>query len=299
MSGNGSSVTLFPGCLIQTKYPQVELATNVVVRNLNIPVKQVKGFSCCPDPIYFRARDNYQWLTLAARNLSLAREAEADIVALCSGCNSTLRDATHILGNDGELMKAVNERLSKAGKSYDGKASVKHIIAYLRDDIGIERIKDSVTRRFTGLKAAPFYGCHILKPSEVMQFEDSVRFPTSLDPLLAVTGAEIVHYRGESNCCGKGSLDEEIGLAMVREILFSARDEGADFICVVCPYCFAALELGQLTLKRNKEMEAGLPVVFYQQLLALAQGATEEEAGLQLHKIKAQAIAEAMARAGK
>jgi len=299
MSGNGSSVTFFSGCLIPTKYPQVELSTNVIVRNLNIPVKQVKGFSCCPDPIYFRARDNYQWLTLAARNLSLAREADAEIVALCSGCNSTLRDAAHILGHNGELMKAINERLSKAGRSYDGKARVRHLIAYLRDDVGIDRIESSVTRRLTGLRAAPFYGCHILKPSEVMQFEESVRFPTSLDPLLAATGVEIVHYRGESNCCGKGSLDEGIGLAMVRDIVLSASEAGADFICVVCPYCFAALELGQLALKRNKEMETGLPVIFYPQLLALAQGATEEEAGLQLHRIKAQVITEALARAGK
>ena len=110
MSGNGSTITFFSGCLIPTKYPQVELAANVIARNLEIPVKQVKGFSCCPDPIYFRARDNYQWLTLAARNLSLAREAGADIVALCSGCNSTLRDASHILGSNGALMKAVNAR---------------------------------------------------------------------------------------------------------------------------------------------------------------------------------------------
>ena len=299
MSGNGSTITFFSGCLIPTKYPQVELATNVIARNLEIPVKQVKGFSCCPDPIYFRARDNYQWLTLAARNLALAREAKVDIVALCSGCNSTLRDAAHILGNDGELMKMVNSRLSKTGKSYDGKASVKHLIAYLRDDIGVEKLEASVKRKLTGLKAAPFYGCHMLKPSEVMQFESSVRFPTSLDGLLEATGVEVIHYRGESNCCGKGALDDEIGLSMVREITSSAMKQGADFICVVCPYCFAALEIGQLTLKRNKEIEAGLPVVFYPQLLALAQGATEEEVGLQLHRIKAQVIVEALAQAGK
>jgi len=299
MSENGSTVTFFSGCLIPTKYPQVELAMNVIVRNLKIPVKQVKGFSCCPDPIYFRARDNYQWLTLAARNLALAREVRADIVALCSGCNSTLRDAAHILGSNGELMKMVNSKLSKTGKSYDGKTRVKHLIAYLRDDIGIELLEKSVVRKLTGLKAAPFYGCHILKPSEVMQFEDSVRFPKSLDPLLEATGTEVVHYRGESNCCGKGALDEEIGLAMVREITSSARTQEADFICVVCPYCFAALELGQLALKRNKEIEAGLPVVFYPQLLALAQGATEEEVGLQLHRIKAQVVIEALAPVGK
>ena len=79
---------------------------------------------------------------------------------------------------------------------------------------------------------------------------------------------------------------------MASAILTSAKEAGADFVCVVCPYCFAALELGQLALKRTKGLEIGLPVVFYPQLLALAQGASPEEAGLQLHKIKADVITE-------
>lgn len=268
------------------------MATRVVLANLSAPVTHLSGFSCCPDPIYFRAKDNYQWLTLAARNLALARQKDLEIVALCSGCNATLRDAAHILGRDGELMRAVNEKLAKVGKSYDGKGSVKHVITYFRDDIGVERIEESVNRKLAGLKAAPFYGCHILKPSEVMQFEGSLRFPRSLDPLLEVTGVQVVHYPRESGCCGKGSLDENISLAMVKGILTSAKAAGADFVCVVCPYCFAALELGQLALKRKESLEIGLPIIFYQQLLGLAQGATPEEVGLQLHKIKVGVITE-------
>lgn len=290
MNANGSQITLFSGCLIPAKYPQVEMATNLVLGNLGAPVTPVSGFSCCPDPIYFRAKDNYHWLTLAARNLALARRKDLDIVALCSGCNATLRDAAYILERDGELMRAVNERLSRIGRSYDGKGSVKHIMAYLRDDVGVERLRESVKRKLGGLTAAPFYGCHLLKPSEVMQFEESLRFPRSLDPLLAVTGVDVIHYPRESDCCGKGSLDENISLAMVRGILTSAKAAGADFVCVVCPYCFAALELGQLALKRTEGLELGLPVIFYAQLLGLAQGAAPEEVGLQLHKIKADII---------
>jgi heterodisulfide reductase subunit B len=299
MGDDSRGITLFSGCLIPTKYPQVEMATGIVLRNLGIAPKEVTGFSCCPDPIYFRAKNSYQWLTLAARNLSLAQEADADIIALCSGCNSTLRDAAHILNQDGGIMKIVNEKLSRIGRNYDGNTSAKHIIAYLRDDVGEERLRESVKSRLTGQKAAPFYGCHLLKPSEVMQFEEAVRFPRSLDPLIELTGANVVHYNAESNCCGKGSADEEIGLKMVKDILVSAKDAGADFVCVVCPYCFAALELGQLALKRIEGLEIGLPVVFYPQLLALAQGASAEEVGLQLHKVKADVITCSLTGAAK
>jgi len=294
MSDNGRDITLFYGCLITTKYQQVELATSFVLDKLGAPVKPVKGFSCCPDPIFFRAKDNYQWLSLAARNLCLAQDENADIVACCSGCNSTLRDAAHILGGDGELLKKTNEKLSKIGKSYEGKTGVKHFMAFLRDDVGIEKIRETISRKLPGLKAAPFYGCHILKPSEVMEFEQSLRFPRSLDPLIEATGVEVIHYDHESDCCGKGSIEEKVNLGMVKTILLSAKEAGADFVCVVCPYCFAALELGQLGLKRTEKLDIGMPIVFYPQLLALAQGATMEEAGLQLHKIKAACITEAI-----
>jgi len=298
MSNNGSDITLFAGCLIPAKYPQVELATGFILDKLGISAKKVNGFSCCPDPIFFRAKDNYKWLTLAARNLCLAREADADIVALCSGCNSTLRDAAHILTGN-ELLRAINKKLSKIKKIYDGKTRVKHFITYMRDDVGLERIEASVENKFSGVKAAPFYGCHLLKPSEVMQFEESIRFPRSLDPLIEATGVEVVHYPAESACCGKGSVDDDISLTMAKNVLVSAKESGADFICVVCPYCFAALELGQLALKRKERLEINLPVVFYAQILALSQGATPAEVGLQLHKIKAEAIAGKLAAAAK
>ncbi|MFH1421968.1 MAG: CoB--CoM heterodisulfide reductase iron-sulfur subunit B family protein [Planctomycetota bacterium] len=282
---NGKEIALFSGCLIPTKYQQAEIATNYFLSKLGVKVRDIRGFSCCPDPIFFRAGDTLHWLTQAARNLSIAENSGVPVISLCSGCNTTLRDAHHVLSENSANMDLVNENLKSIGLKYSGKAQIKHIIAYIRDNIGHHRISYAVTRKLTDLKIAPFYGCHILKPSNIMKF-DSIRFPSSLNKLIEVLGAEAVNYPKMTLCCGKGSVSEEISLSMIDEILSSVSETGADCICVVCPYCYAAFEQGQMLLARGGGKKYDLPVLFYTELAALAFGASNEEAGLGLHRIK-------------
>jgi len=282
-------IALFTGCLIPTKYQQAEIAANYFLSRLGITVRDTDAFTCCPDPIYFRAGDTFNWLTVAARNLAVAEKTGLPLVSLCSGCNTTLRDAHHILTEDSANLEAVNERLKSIGYSYTGGASVKHFIAFSRDNIGAEKIAATVTRKLTGLKVAPFYGCHILKPSRIMQF-DSVRFPSSLDALIRALGAEVLQYSKMTACCAKGSESEDISLKMVDEILSSVSEAGADCICVVCPYCYAAIEPGQIAIAKAGGKKYEIPVLFYAELAALAFGASPDEAGLALHRIKADKI---------
>ena len=53
---------------------------------------------------------------------------------------------------------------------------------------------------------------------------------------------------------------------------------------LICPACFLTLEYAQLTAKEGKKFN--IPMIYYTQLLGLAQGLSPEEVGLQLHKIK-------------
>ena len=287
MSGGDDvrEIVLFKGCLIPTKYQQAEIAANYFLSKLGIAVRNTNGFTCCPDPIYFRAGDTLNWLTVAGRNLAAAEKIGLPVVSLCSGCNTTLLDAHHILTEDSANLEAVNERLKTIGYSYTGGASVKHFIAFARDNIGAGKIAATVTRKLIGLKVAPFYGCHILKPSRLMQF-DSVRFPSSLDALIHALGAEVLQYPKMTACCGKGSESEDISLKMVDEILSSVNETGADCICVVCPYCYAAIELGQIAIAKASGKKYEIPVLFYAELAALAFGASADEAGLSLHRVK-------------
>ena len=107
-------LAFFPGCLIPVKYPYMEAAIRRTLPPLGIEIVDLPGFTCCPDPIYFKAADNLDWLTVAARNLCIAEEAGLEIFTICSGCTGTLSEAVHML-EDEELREKVNKRLAKAG----------------------------------------------------------------------------------------------------------------------------------------------------------------------------------------
>ena len=65
----------FPGCLIPVRYPQMEAAIRKTLPKVGVEIVDLPGFTCCPDPIYFKSYDKLAWLTVAARNLAVAEEA--------------------------------------------------------------------------------------------------------------------------------------------------------------------------------------------------------------------------------
>ena len=119
-----------------------------------------------------QAADKTAWLTLAARNLALAEEAGLDIFTICSGCTGTLSEANQLLKEDETLRAEVNRRLARIGRRYEGGTRVRHVVVLLREMVGIERVRASVTRPLTGVRVALHYGCHLLKPSRIMRVDD-------------------------------------------------------------------------------------------------------------------------------
>jgi heterodisulfide reductase subunit B len=72
--------------------------------------------------------------------------------------------------DEASLRNEINLTLEKEGLQYEGDIGPKHLLQVLYDDIGVETIKDMVVNAFDGLKIATHYGCHLLRPREVVQF---------------------------------------------------------------------------------------------------------------------------------
>jgi heterodisulfide reductase subunit B len=288
---NKISVAPFWGCMIPVKYPQMELSVRKTMGTIGVELVDLDGFTCCPDPIYFKARDKIQWLTIAARNLCIAEEAGLDIITMCSGCTSTLLEAKFMLAEDLDLKNQVNEKLKRINKEYKGTVKVKHIVVMLRDDVGIEKIKATITRPLTGVKVGIHYGCHLLKPSQIMHIDDA-DYPGLLENLTQALGATPLTHREKLLCCGKGCMDDEMPLNMTYEIFDSMESVGADCMGLICPTCFNSFDIGQIMIARKMNREFNLPVIYFCQLLGLAQGFTPEEVGLHMHRIKIDQIME-------
>ena len=281
----------FWGCMMPLKYPQMELAIRKTMPNLGVELVDIAGFTCCPDPIYFKARDKIKWLTIAARNLALAEEMGHEVITMCSGCISTLREAKYTLDEDPELKKEINKRLSRINKEYKGKVNVNHAVVLIRDTLGLEVVKKSVKKSLEGISVAIHYGCHILKPSQIMHVDDA-DYPSILDDFVSAMGATPLDHREKLLCCGKGCMDEDLPLEMTETIFASIEASGADCMGLVCPTCFSSFDLGQIMISRKKGKTYNIPVIYLFQLLGLAQGLSAEEVGLHTHRIKADKILE-------
>lgn len=283
-------ISLFLGCVIPNRYPAIERATNLALSGLGIDVLELKGASCCPAPGVFRSFDKVTWLTIAARNIVLAQDLGADILTICNGCFGSLSDANLMLKENPELAREVNAHLEKVGRRFEGTVSVRHIIEYLHRDIGIERIRDAVTKPL-GLRVAVHYGCHLVRPSSERHL-GSQDYPVFFDELVEATGAESVDYPERMVCCGAGggvrSALHDTSMAMAEHKLEMISEAGVDCIVDACPFCHLQFDGAQVEIAKKGGKDYGIPVLHYTQLLALAMGYSVEDVGLSQNMLVSQ-----------
>ncbi|MGP8331046.1 MAG: CoB--CoM heterodisulfide reductase subunit B [Methanosarcinaceae archaeon] len=280
-----SKLSFFLGCIAPNRYPGIEASTRKVMEKLGVELEDLKGASCCPAPGVFKSFDRTTWLSMASRNITLSEEMGDDILTICNGCFGSLVDANLMLKEDAALKEDVNKMLSKIGHEFMGTQDVRHIIEYLFQEVGVEKIKQAITNPLE-LKVAVHYGCHLVKPTKERQL-GSAENPTFFDKLVEATGAKSVDYEDKMACCGAGGgartavLDTT--LHMVSDKLEHVIAAGADCIIDACPFCHLQLDVGQTEIKKKSDKEYGMPVLHYSQLLGLAMGFTPEELGIDMN----------------
>lgn len=279
----------FPGCLIPVMYPGMEFAIRSSLPKLGIEVVDIEGASCCPDPIYFKSKDKISWVSVAARNLTLAEEMGLDIFTNCSGCTATLSETRHLLAENESLKAQVNERLKKIGRTYRGTITVRHIVSLVRDLVGYDRVAESVVRPLEGLKVAIHYGCHLLKPSHIMGVDDPNN-PTVMENLVRALGGTPVRHSTWYLCCGKACQKEGMPLAMMHDLFTSVAREEADVLCVICPTCFNQFDFGQARVAKEFDKVLNTPPIYYFQLLAFAQGVPYDSLGFKRQRYKPECL---------
>jgi heterodisulfide reductase subunit B len=164
---------------------------------------------------------------------------------------------------------------------------VKHYLQVLINDVGLDRLKMSVSKDLSSLKVASFSGCHLLRPSALLKFDDPER-PHIYDNLIEALGAKSIWYRNKLKCCGgllRGYADD-VALAIAREKIVNTTKASADCIVTLCPFCFLTLDLGQMLIKSTYHEEYNMPVLHYSELLSLGLGIDPKELALDFHKIR-------------
>ena len=152
-----------------------------------------------------------------------------------------------------------------------------------------DEIKEKIKKPLN-VHAAPHLGCHIIRPSEIMQLDN----PDILDEMIELTGAKSIDYITKDKCCGNvlRGLDERISLEISKEKLQDIKEAKADCMITICPACHIQYDLGQMEIKTKHKEEYGIPVLHYPQLLGLAMGISADELGIPFLKIKADEMLE-------
>ncbi len=273
-------------CITPGLMEQYEASTNAVLEKLGIGIDDRVGFNCCGHPL--RNFNRKAYLLAASRNLALAEEKALNILTICNCCYGSLRHAEHALKEDDALRTDINKILDKEDLSITGTSTTRHLLDVLYDVVGPDAIEKKFTRTFAGLRIAVHYGCHLLRPKEIVSF-DSPFAPVKLDRLTEITGAESVPWSAKLECCGASVLgsNEELAMDLAAKKIASARQAGADFLCVVCPYCHLQFDGAQkkMLARSGNGMDGGLPAVLYPQLLGLCMGIDEKTLGLENNRI--------------
>ncbi|NVL91820.1 MAG: CoB--CoM heterodisulfide reductase iron-sulfur subunit B family protein [Desulfobacterales bacterium] len=274
----------FLGCTIPARLKQYESSSRAVLGKLGIELVDIKEFNCCGYPL--RNTDFKGAVLSAARNLALAEKENLNILVLCKCGFGMLKHADHLIKQDPSLRKDINTTLKKEGLTCDGGGEIKHLLSVLYHDVGVDTIKEKITRTYKELKIATHYGCHALRPSEVVQFDDPVN-PTLFDNLVEATGAQSIDWQARLDCCGAPLLgaNDDLSMDLTEKKLTSAQQSGADFLCVGCPYCHIQFDTVQRMISSERGGNHALPSILYPQLLGLSLGIDSETLGLGMNRI--------------
>ncbi|MBP1467266.1 CoB--CoM heterodisulfide reductase iron-sulfur subunit B family protein [Candidatus Chloroploca sp. M-50] len=267
------SIAYYPGCTIKVSAPEHELAALAVMRALGLDLHEMREWNCC-GVVHSLATDNLIRHMAPVRVFArLQQQGEREVVTLCDMCFNTLARANQVARRQPEQMDAI-KATSGDELNYDGSAEVLHLLQILRDRVGMAAIKARVRQPLHNLRVYPYYGCKLLRPTEVGL--DDPEAPTVLGDLMAALGATVVEGNLQTRCCGAYHVvnRENLVAERVAATTAQARANGANVIVLSCPLCHFNLATRQSTPGN------ALPVLYYTQLMGLAFGLPPATLGL-------------------
>ena len=263
-----TTYSYFPGCTLKNKAKDLDAYARASAEALGFSLEEIPEWQCCGG-VYPTAADEVAQKLSSVRALAAARDAGRELVTLCSACYNVLKQVNADVQNNEFVSFKANNYLKKDGIEYHGEANVVHFLEVLRDKVGWANVKAAVKNPLAGKKIGAYYGCLLLRPANVLKFDDPEN-PQILEDFIKAIGATPVIYAQRNECCGAYTMfdDKSIPQERAQKILANATDMGAELLVTSCPLC-------KYNLIKNKG-ESGLDVIYFSELLAEALGVKEK-----------------------
>ena len=285
-------LAVFWGCRILTSQYAYEMSTRQVLPQLGVELVDLKETHCCGNIL--ESVNRFASIYMAARVLALANETSLkNLLAPCSRCHFTLSETQRLLAADKRLEEKITALLKEEKLAYPLDIKVWHMVDFLHDIVGVDKIREKVKTPLKGLRLASHLGCQAVRPS-YMKRVDSPENPQKLDRLIETLGAESVEYTEKLDCCGAALMlsHPEAGLSLTGSKLKALQELKIDGLVDSCPAGHMMLDTKQEEAAAIIGSKLSLPVFYYAQLLGLAMQIETKELGLHLNKSPVEKILE-------
>ena len=247
----------YPGCTLSTTAAEMDRYARKAAEILGLELYDIDDWQCC-GAMFPMGTDEVAPKLAVIRALATAKGMGMPLLTLCAACHHVFKQINHQVRTDAALMETVVKYDNEL--EYDGGTEVLHYIEALRDHVGFDALKEKVANTFAGKKIGAYYGCMLLRPGEVMQFDD-VENPVVFEDFLRAIGAEPVVYPYRNECCGslQALRNTDKVTKLTSTLASSAEKKGAEALVTSCPLCRYNID----------EFSGGvLPVYYFTELLA-------------------------------
>lgn len=260
---NDIRLSYYPGCTLSSTAGEIDEALHQVCRVLDIHLETLPDWNCCGSSSVHAIRPQLA-VSLAARNLFQAQAMGMDLMVMCAGCSNRLRVASNQLQHDVKT-REINQML--LNDQLNGELRVNHLLDLLPKRLKQSPWSSAVSRRLTGLRYAPYYGCLLASPPEVRNYS---KLNGSMEYVMSRLGAEESDWGHQAKCCGAflSVVRPKTAMSLVSDIMESAIATGAECIVTACAMC-------QLNLELRSQPDRRLPVFSIVELLAYGLGSND------------------------
>ncbi|MHA1902562.1 MAG: (Fe-S)-binding protein [Candidatus Thorarchaeota archaeon] len=220
-SGESADVLFYPGCQAEERAQEIKEAAKAILDHFDVSYAVLDEMVCCGLPAkLIGADETARSLNRDLKDIVTSRGITA-VITSCAGCTSNLSD--------------IAER-----DEWD--IPVYHMIEYLTEEIGINRLSKSMERNTqrSAVNVTIHDPCHLIKHLSRHVMEQAKRI---LELIPEVT---IAKSSAHDSCCGGGGMvgyhSPDVARSIVTENVTAIEKTGANRVVAPCPLCTAHLE---------------------------------------------------------
>ncbi len=285
-----AKVAYYPGCALEGSGGPYDRSTRALVSSLGMEMETVQDWNCCGAMEVKNVHPMLQTY-MSARVMAIASEQMGfdTVMAPCNGCYHNLKKAEYELATSKESLDTLQDLAKKSDDPvYKGDVRTVHLLEWLMEDMGVDGIKQKISKSLNGIKVANYYGCMYTRPRQIFPEKDqgpgseSSYKPHFMDDLLGAAGAVNVDFPLKTACCGGAHTlsDADTSTQLVLNIIQAAEDAGAEVIATECPTCHSGLEMHQVRAETEFGIKTNVKILYFTQLLGLAMGLSARKLGV-------------------